>query len=167
MAEADRDQNWSAVTLIEQVAAVIRQEFTPGSIITNSWLRMQFGLGTPITAREQVLDSHAFMNLMADLQEALLHDSQVYLMKDRTNRGWEWVAPKEQAARAEHYQVRKARRALRKGEDVLRNVDFEALDAEQIKRVTDAQVRMAGRRKALYGKAPRATAAFEPKLLKD
>ncbi|AYO01545.1 hypothetical protein LU680_07705 [Pseudomonas monteilii] len=133
-----KPNSWSLDKAIEQFLA---DKFEDGQLISHAWLEWALNLPKPSTAKEMVNCQFVILDRVEQFKEALLTQHQIYIVSVR-GKGYRIVPPSDQAFIAVDNAMQGVRREFSKCEKVMKHTRLGELDADQIKRHTDAQVKV-------------------------
>lgn len=122
-------------------------QFTYGHIVPKTWFYDQFSYDP---ATDSNVETHRYARAMERIHDALRTDHQMVLMN--VEHGYRIIEPHEHAGVAQRRVKRGINAAFAEGDCIIAATPLSALNAEQRKELTDAQLRLNGL-KALLDKA--------------
>ncbi|MBM0211843.1 hypothetical protein ALQ72_01117 [Pseudomonas syringae pv. maculicola] len=133
-----KPNSWSLEKSLELFHA---DKFADGQLISHDWLTWALNLPKPTTAAEMVNCQFVILDRVEQFKEALLTQYQIYIVSVR-GKGYRIVPPSDQAFIAIDTAMRGVRREFSKCKEVMKHTRLGELDADQVKRHTDAQVKV-------------------------
>lgn len=120
------------------VSKYLDHGYQDGDLISHEWLAWALDLPTTADVQAQFVSMHR----IDEFKQALLVDHRVFIVSDR-GKGYRVVPPSDQAFVAVGQAMREVRRQFHKCGKIMQHTRMDELTAEQARRHTDAQVKMA------------------------
>lgn len=120
------------------VKAFLDTGFKDGELVSHDWLA--HALDLPANASREA--QFVIMERVEQFKEALLVGHKIYLVSER-GRGYKVVPPSDQCFVAATHAMREIQRQFRKCRKVLKHTRTELLNADEARRHTDTEVKVA------------------------
>lgn len=130
---------WSLADAVEKFIA---DGFSDGDLISHDWLAWALELPTPKTVEQAREAQFVALSRIEDFKQSLLEEHCIYIVSVR-GQGYRIVPPRDQARLAAARALQATRREVEACQKVMSKTRTTLLSTDELRRHTDAQVRVA------------------------